>query len=129
MKKFENFCKALDNLRLVRDLNEPYDVLTLTGSAALFEICLEQAWKAMKEILQEHGYGEAQTGSPKQILKLAYSAGMIQDEGKWLAMLVSRNDVTHSYNEEIALALIKRVKEAYIDLLEELKTEIETQWG
>ena len=44
-------------------------------------------------------------------------------------MLVSRNDVTHSYDEEIALALIKRVKEEYIDLLEELKTEIETQWG
>ena len=129
MRKFENFCKALDNLQLVRDLNEPYDVLTLTGSAALFEICFEQAWKAMKEILQEHGYNEGQTGSPKQILKLAYSAGMIQDEGKWLAMLVSRNDVTHSYDEEIALALIKRVKEEYIDLLEELKTEIETQWG
>lgn len=129
MKKFENFCKTLDNLQLVRNLNEPYDMLTLTGSAALFEICFEQAWKAMKEILQEHGYGEGQTGSPKQILKLAYSAGMIQDEGKWLAMLVSRNDVTHSYNEEIALALVRRVKEEYIDLLEELKTEIETQWG
>ena len=111
MKKFDNFSKALDNLRLVRVLNEPYDVLTLTGSAALFEICFEQAWKAMKEILQEHGYSEGQTGSPKQILKLAYSAGMIQDEGKWLTMFVSRNDVTHSYNEEIAIALVKRVKE------------------
>lgn len=128
MKKFENFCKALDNLRLVRDLNEPYDVLTLTGSAALFEICFEQAWKAMKEILQEHGYSEGQTGSPKQILKLAYSAGMIQDEENWLAMLVSRNDVKHSYNEEIALALVKRVKEDYIDLLEELKREMESRW-
>lgn len=38
MRKFENFCKALDNLQLVRDLNEPYDVLTLTGSAALFDM-------------------------------------------------------------------------------------------
>ena len=55
-----------------------------------------------------------QTGSPKQILKLAYSAGMIQDEEKWLAMLVSRNDVTHSYNEEVALALIKCVKEGSV---------------
>ncbi len=44
MKKFENICKALDNLRLVRNLNEPYDVLTMTGSAALFEICFEQTW-------------------------------------------------------------------------------------
>ena len=128
MRKFENFCKALDNLRLVRSLNEPYDVLTLTGSAALFEKCFEQAWKAMKEILQEHGYGEGQTGSPKQILKLAYSAGMIQDEKKWLAMLVSRNDVTHSYNEEIALALVKRVKEEYIDLLDVLRVELEARW-
>lgn len=128
MKKYENFCKAFANLQLVRDTSEPYDVMTLTGSAALFEICFEQAWKVMKEILQEHGYGEGHTGSPKQILKLAYSAGMIQDEEKWLAMLVSRNDVTHSYNEEVALALIKRVKEDYIDLLEEIKAELEARW-
>ena len=128
MKKYDNFCKALANLQLVRDTSEPYDVMTLTGSAALFEICFEQAWKAMKEIMQEHGYGEGQTGSPKQIVKLAYSAGMIQDEEKWLAMLVSGNDVTHSYNEEVALALIKRVKEDYIDVLEELKAELETRW-
>lgn len=53
---------------------------------------------------------------------------MIQDEEKWLFMLVSRNDVTHSYNEEVALALIKRVKEDYIDLLEELKAELEARW-
>lgn len=109
-------------------MKEPYDVLTLTGSAALVEICFEQAWKAMKEILQEHGYSEGQTGSPKQILKLAYSAGMIQDEEKWLAMLVSRNDVTHSYNEEIALALVRRVQVDYIDLLDGLKTELESRW-
>lgn len=128
MKKYDNFCKALANLQLVRDTSEPYDVMTLTGSAALFEICFEQAWKAMKEILQEHGYGERQTGSPKQIVKLAYSAGMIQNEEKWFAMLVSRNDVTHSYNEEVALALIKRVKEDYIDLLEKLKAELESRW-
>ena len=78
--------------------------------------------------MQGHGYSKGQAGSPKQIRKLAYSAGMIPDEGKWLAMLVSRNDVTHSYNEEIALALSKHMKEEYIDLLEELKTEIEAHW-
>lgn len=128
MKKYENFCKAPDNLRLVRDTHEPYDVMTLTGSAALFEICFEQTWKAIKEILQKHGYGEGQTGSPRQILKLTYSAGMIQNEETWLAMLVSRNDVSHSYNEEIALALVKRVKEDYISLFEELKREIDANW-
>ena len=128
MKKFENFCKALDNLRLVQDTTEPYDVMTLTGSIALFEICFEQAWKAMKEILTDHGYSEGQTGSPKQIVKLAYSAGMVQDEKGWLAMLVSRNDAAHSYNEEVALGLIQLIKENYISLFEVLKTELADNW-
>lgn len=128
MKKFENFCKALDNLRLVQDTTEPYDVMTLTGSIALFEICFEQAWKAMKELLTDHGYSEGQTGSPKQIVKLAYSAGMVQDEKGWLAMLVSRNDATHSYNEEVALGLIRLIKENYIALFEVLKTELAENW-
>ena len=42
MKKYDNFCKAPENLRVVQKITEPYDVLTLTGSVALFEICFEQ---------------------------------------------------------------------------------------
>lgn len=87
MKKFENFCKALNNLQVIQDVEEPYDILTMTGGVALFEICFEQAWNAMKDILTDQGYSAVQTGPPKQILKLAYSAGTVQDEEKWLAML------------------------------------------
>ncbi len=112
MKKFENFCKALNNLQIIRDTEEPYDILTMTGGMALFEICFEQAWKTMKDILADQGYSAAQTGSPKQILKLAYSAGMVQ------------NEVSHSYNEEIALGLVRAVKADYIGMFEELKAEL-----
>ncbi|MCM1106875.1 MAG: HI0074 family nucleotidyltransferase substrate-binding subunit [Blautia sp.] len=128
MKKFENFCKALHNLQIIREAEEPYDILTMTGGVALFDICFEQAWKAMKEILADQGYSAAQTGSPKQILKLAYSAGMVQDEEKWLAMLASRNEVSHSYNEEIALGLMRTVRADYIEMFEELKAELEEKW-
>ncbi len=129
MKKFENFCKALDNLQLVKAVKEPYDVMTMTGSVALFEICFEQSWKAMKEILLRHGYSAGQTtGSPKQIVKLAYSAGMVQDQDGWLKMLDSRNDVVHSYNEEIAKGIIEDVKRNYINLFDALKQEIEDKW-
>ena len=128
MKKFENFCKALNNLRMIRDIEEPYDILTMTGGVALFEICFEQAWKAIKDILADQGYSAAHTGSPKQILKLAYSAGMVQDEDKWLAMLASRNEVSHSYNEEIALGLVRAVKADYIGMFEKLKAELEERW-
>ena len=52
----------------------------MTGMVGLYEICFEQAWKAMKEILQNAGYAEGATGSPKTILKTAYKAGMINEE-------------------------------------------------
>ena len=52
MKKYENFCAALKNLHAVFDYGEPYDNVVLTGLTALYEICFEQSWKAMKEILE-----------------------------------------------------------------------------
>ena len=56
MKKYENFCAALTNLRAVFDYEEPYNNVVLTGMVALYEICFEQSWKAVKEILENNGY-------------------------------------------------------------------------
>ena len=50
MKKYENFCLALNNLEDVYRYQEPYDNVILTGLVALYEICFEQSWKAIKEI-------------------------------------------------------------------------------
>ena len=52
MRKFENFCKALENLKDIFNYEEPYGNVEMTGMVGLFEICFEQAWKAMKEILE-----------------------------------------------------------------------------
>ena len=51
MKKFDNFCKALDNLEDIYKYEEPYDNVVLTGLVALYEICFEQSWKAVKKVL------------------------------------------------------------------------------
>ena len=48
MKKFDNFCLALENLNDVYNYDEPYENVVLTGLVALYEICFEQSWKAMK---------------------------------------------------------------------------------
>lgn len=75
MKKYDNFCRALKNLEEGYQYEEPYSNVVLTGLVALYEICFEQAWKAMKEIMEQDGIREAATGSPKSIIKAAYSAG------------------------------------------------------
>ncbi len=120
MKKYENFCKALNNLKVIENYSEPYDTVTLTGLVGLYEICFEQAWKAMKEILEDQGFSEAKTGSPKQILKTAFAAGLIKDEQTWLEALQTRNNVAHSYNENIAKDIVKGAKDKYLLLFEEL---------
>lgn len=128
MKKFDNFSKALENLEKCRDYKEPYDMVTETGLVGLFEICFEQSWKAVKEALEYHGYDSSQTGSPRMIIKLAYSAGMINDEELWLEALAARNDVSHSYNENVALGIIQKTKNKFIDMFLDLKTELLNNW-
>ena len=128
MKKYENFCLALSNMKEIYKYEEPYDMVTLTGLVGLYEICLEQSWKMMKEILELHGYEEGATGSPKLILKTAYQAGMIKNEELWLKALQERNNVSHSYNRQIALGIVSVVKENFYDMFCSLKTEIENNW-
>lgn len=128
MKKYENFCSALMNMKDIYNYEEPYDNVILTGLVGLYEVCFEQAWKLMKEILEVHGYDEGATGSPKLILKTAYKAGLIKDEELWLKALQERNNVTHSYNKKVAMEIVLWTKEKFYDMFCELKREIDRKW-
>ncbi len=125
MKKFENFCRALKNLDDIYLYHEPYDNVILSGLVALFEICFEQSWKAMKEMMMEEGIAEAESGSPKMIIKSAYAIGMISDERIWLDALVSRNNVAHAYNQAIALDIVAQTKGRYYEMFQQLKKDME----
>ena len=127
MKKYENFKAALKNLKDIYDYEEPYNNVVLTGLAALYEICFEQSWKAMKDI-REFGMRRVQQDRQEQFLKTAYKAGMISDEELWLDALVSRNNVAHAYNQAIAMDIIRQTKEKYYDMFIQLQKKIEQDW-
>ena len=128
MRKYENFCNALSNMKDIYNYEEPYDNVVITGLVGLYEICFEQSWKMMKEILEIHGYAEGATGSPKIILKTAYKAGMIRDEEQWLRALQARNNVTHSYNQKIALGIIADAKEEFLSDVLRTKNRDRRNW-
>ena len=128
MKKFENFKAVLVNLNDIFSYKEPYGNVEIAGMVGLYEICFEQSWKMMKEILERHGFEEGATGSPKIILKTAYKANMIQDEKLWISALQERNNVTHSYNKSIALDIVTKAKNEFYEMFCELKREVETRW-
>lgn len=129
MKKFDNFCHALANLEDIYKYEEPYDNVILTGLVGLFEICFEQSWKMIKEVLEYYGYPESATGSPRQILKTAYKAGMLQNEAVWLSAIEAGNNSTHAYNREIAIDIVHRVKNEYFNMFQNLKSEIQNNWS
>ena len=128
MKKYENFCNALNNLKDIFNYEEPYNNVITAGIVGLYEICFEQSWKAMKEILENEGFDMVTSGSPRQIIKTAYQAGMINDEDTWLEALVSRNNVSHSYNEDVALDIINDTKEKYYRMFQDLREVLENNW-
>ena len=127
-KKVNNFFRALKNLKEIEGKERPFDTITEAGMVSLFEICFEQSWKAMKERLEYHGYGERKLGSPNAVIKLAYQAEMIDDEQLWSEALKARNDVVHSYSDEIALQIIKDSQEKFLPMFEALRKNIETNW-
>ena len=128
MKKYENFCVSLENMKDIYNYEEPYDNVVLTGLVGLYEITFEQSWKMMKEILEIHGFAEGATSSLKMILRTAYKAGMIKDEELWLSALQERNNVTHSYNRKFAMGIITQTKQKFYKMFCELKEEIDRNW-
>ena len=67
-------------------------------------------------------------GSPNSVIKLAYQAGMIDDEICWHDALKARNNVVHSYSDEIALQIIKDAQERFLPMFVELQRNIEDNW-
>lgn len=128
MKGYNKFSMSLQNLKDIYNYEEPYENVVLTGLVALYEICFEQAWKAIKELLEDNGVPEGKTGSPKMILKTAYQMGMIQNEELWLNALQARNNVAHAYNQAVALDIVKAVKSSYYPMFCALKTEMDENW-
>lgn len=130
VRKYEYFCKALNNLSEVEKKAPPYSVLELTGIVGLFEICFELSWKALREVLLIHGVIEASTGSPREIIKAGYKFHFLSDEETWLDMFKRRNEAIHIYNEELAVKLVALIFDEYIaafvNLREEMQRRLET---
>ena len=62
------------------------------------------------------------------VLRLAYQAGMIRDQEAWLSALAARNNVTHAYNQALALEIVRLTRETYLDMFRALKADLEQNW-
>ncbi len=120
MKKYDNFRSQLDVLRRA-DAVDLEDEFVMSGVASKFSLELELAWKLLKETLAYEGVEAAASGSPRTILKAAFSTYDFLDEDVWLEMLNARNDLSHIYDESAEKAVVNRVIDVYIPAFDRLE--------
>lgn len=135
MKKLDNFANCLSILSDADfKLAETNDIYR-TGMIGQFNLTFELAWKALQEIMKMHGVEGASTGSPREVLQLAYKIGFINDSEVWLLMLKKRNTSVHIYNEDEVDGMITLIHDSFIpafhalkDMLVKKLNEAEKDW-
>ena len=90
----------------------------ISGFNNHFSQTIELAWKLQKDILIYSGVQEAITGSPKQILRLSYAYGIIDNKDIWLEMINERNNAAHIYDRESICVLKEKIISMYIPSLD-----------
>lgn len=127
MKRFEE--RKDDLKKTTNKLNEALrgdaSDLEIDGILHRFEFTFELAWKTMKDCLEEQGI-VGKIGSPREIIKEAFSVGLIDNGEVWIDMMLSRNELSHLYDEETSRKIYDNIKEIYILEINKLIQKLDT---
>lgn len=119
-QRFANYEKSYKTLN--KYVNGPIETeLERAGIIQLFQIAFELSWKLMKDYLELQGFDAK---SPRETIKLAYQAGLIDDGHVWIDALTDRNLTVHTYDEKLAMKLIDDIANTYFLELEKLYNKL-----
>ena len=123
MKKLDHYRANLEVLSTAgqQDLENEF---VIGGIIDKFMIQFELGWKVLKELLQYEGRSEARSGSPREILKVAFQVYDFVDEDVWIAMLRDRNNMSHIYDGNAARRFAQTIIDAYIPAFQRMEREI-----
>jgi nucleotidyltransferase substrate binding protein (TIGR01987 family) len=111
--RFAHFRKAFTLLEQTMTIEHPSDA-ERAGLIQFFEMAFELAWKVLKDYLEEEGFT---VQSPRDSIKQAFQAGLLDNGHVWLEALKDRNLTVHTYEEKIAVAVEQKIREAYFPAL------------
>ena len=84
--------------------------LVIDASIQRFEFSIELSWKTLKACLALEG---VTANTPRECLQQAFAAHWFDDEQAWLSMLKDRNLTSHTYKEDLALEIYRRLPGHY----------------
>lgn len=123
-QRFDNFEKAFELLEENIDIVNSTE-LERAGIIQFFEMAFELAWKVMKDYLEAEGF---QVKSPKEAIKQAFQAELVEDGQVWMEALEDRNLTAHTYDEATAIEITERIKVNYFPALQNFHTKMQDKY-
>lgn len=94
--------------RLSEITKEPFTEIVRDATIQRFEFTFELSWKLLHALLKEKSI---ESFGPKETIRNAAKAGLIQNPAIWLTFLEARNLTTHTYKQEVAEEVYEKAKE------------------
>lgn len=122
--KYANYKANLDVLRRApnQDLSNEF---VQSGIIDKFAMHFELSWKLLRKALEYEGRLDVASGSPRSVIKVAYSVYDFIDEDIWLSMLEDRNASEHVYDAKMAARLVSDINGKYIAAFDGLLLNLE----
>jgi nucleotidyltransferase substrate binding protein (TIGR01987 family) len=79
----------------------------------------------MKDFFADQGTSDI-AGS-RDAVQAAFAQGLVIDGEGWMEMIKSRNQTSHTYNEDTAREIATLIRESYYPEFEQLKTRLERE--
>lgn len=117
---FDNFSRAHLLLRQALEYGvEPLNELEREGVIQRFEYTFELSWNVLKDRLEYDGVNIAPV-TPRQVIREAFQARLIDDCETWMDMLTDRNMMSHTYDSKKFEAVVMNIHSRYLAILNAL---------
>ena len=118
-QRFDNLQRAYQRLRWALEIHQqdPSDELIRMAVIKAYEFTFELSWKTLKDFL---AYNGIDAKLPREVLKQAFTTGLVSDGQLWIDMLEERNLMAHTYDDTRARKAVHQIQERYFSGLQQL---------
>ena len=110
IQRFNNFSRALVQLTKFIEKGE-LNELEKQGLIQAFEYNYELVWNTLKDYFEMQG--ETNIYGSRDVFRLAFKRGLIENGEAWMAMITSHSLTSHTYNEETAEKIAHDIATVY----------------
>ena len=139
-QRFSNFEKALQKLDLAvkyirqniltadgENMDRTLDEMIREGLIQRFEYTHELAWNVMKDYAEYQG--NPNVGGSRDATREAFELKLISNGSVWMDMILSRNQTSHTYNEQIAEEIYSKILNEYYPEFLEFQVKMDAKSG